>query len=335
MAFLTLSIKGFRMKVYCDDGSTTVKLAWLGNKKIHNSLSSNSFRQGWKVEGMAVRQTFNYELEGRKYTYDEVSNESILTTHIEYQYTDLNVLAVHHALLNSGLKPQPVSLTVTLPISEFYTKECQKNELNIQRKIDNLMRPVKLNKGEVFTIEHVEVMPESLPAVFTRLVKDNVGPYEKSLVIDLGGTTLDVGVIVGQFDAVSAIHGNSGIGVSMVTQGALSALRMASSDTSAMVADELIKHRHDMNFVRQVINDESKIPLVMDTIESAISSLGARVVDDLADFRHVNRVYIVGGGAPLIETAVQAAWQHLGPKVVMMASPQTALVEAIAVFKGE
>lgn len=61
-----------------------------------------------------------------KNTYDEVSNQSILTTHIEYQYTDVNLLAVHHALLNSGLAPQPVSLTVTLPISEFYTKECQK-----------------------------------------------------------------------------------------------------------------------------------------------------------------------------------------------------------------
>ncbi|HHS0708443.1 TPA: plasmid segregation protein ParM domain-containing protein [Salmonella enterica subsp. enterica serovar Newport] len=323
------------MNIFCDDGSTNVKLAWYAGKKLQMSVSANSFRTGWKVEGLGNRQTFNYELDGKKYTYDEVSNQSILTTHIEYQYTDVNVLAVHHALLNSGLKPQAVSLTVTLPISEFYTKECQKNELNIQRKIDNLMRPVKLNKGETFTIEHVEVMPESLPAVFARLVKDSVGPYEKSLVIDLGGTTLDVGVIVGQFDAVSAIHGNSDIGVSMVTQSALSALRMASSDTSAMVADELIKHRHDMDFVRQVINDESKIPLVMDTIESAIASLGARVVDDLADFRHVNRVYIVGGGAPLIETAVKAAWQHLGSKVVMMASPQTALVEAIAVFKGE
>ncbi len=54
-----------------------------------------------------------------------------------------------------------------------------------------------------FTIKSVEV-PESLPAVFTRLVADNVGQYEKSLVIDLGGTTLDVGVIVGQFEDVSA-----------------------------------------------------------------------------------------------------------------------------------
>jgi len=323
------------MKIFCDDGSTAVKLAWYDNDKLNMSLSSNSFRSGWKVEGMGMRQTFNYELDGKKYTYDEVSNESIRTTHIEYQYTDLNVLAVHHALLNSGLKPQTVSLTVTLPISEYYTKECQKNELNIQRKIANLMRKVKLNKGEVFTIEHVEVMPESLPAVFARLVKDNVGQYEKSLVIDLGGTTLDVGVIVGQFDSVSAIHGNSDIGVSLVTNAALTALKMASSNTSAMVADELIKQRNNPDFVRQVINDENKTALVLDTIESAIATLSAQVVDDLAGFRDVNRVYIVGGGAPLIEDAVKTAWHHLGSKVVMMDSPQTSLVESIAAFKGE
>ena len=316
------------MNVYCDDGSTTIKLAWNDNGKICKSLSQNSFRHGWKVDGLGIRQTFNYELDGKKYTYDEVSNQSILTTHIEYQYTDVNLLAVHHALLNSGLAPQPVSLTVTLPISEFYTKECQKNELNIQRKIENLMRPIRLNKGDVFTIEHVDVMPESLPAVFSRLVVDKVGQFEKSLVVDIGGTTLDVGVIVGQFDSVSAIHGNSGIGVSSVTKAAMSALRMASSDTSFLVADELIKRRNDPDFVRQVINDETKTDLVLNTIEGAIASLGEQVVNELGDFHHVNRVYVVGGGAPLIYDSIKTAWHHLGQKVVMMESPQTALVEA-------
>lgn len=197
------------------------------------------------------------------------------------------------------------------------------------------MRPVTLNKGQTFTIEHIDVMPESLPAVFAQLVKDKVGPFEKSLVIDLGGTTLDVGVIVGQFEDVSAIHGNANIGVSMVTQAALSALKMASSDTSPMVADELIKDRDNAEFVSQVVNDESKIPLVIDTIESAIAKLGERVVDELAEFRHVNRVYIVGGGASLVAPAVKSAWRHLGQKVVMMDNPQMALVQAIAAFKGE
>ena len=60
------------MNVYCDDGSTTIKLAWNDNGKICKSLSQNSFRHGWKVDGLGIRQTFNYELDGKKYTYDEV-----------------------------------------------------------------------------------------------------------------------------------------------------------------------------------------------------------------------------------------------------------------------
>ncbi|QXN65270.1 MULTISPECIES: plasmid segregation protein ParM domain-containing protein [Serratia] len=323
------------MKLFCDDGSTNVKLAWFEAGTLKTSVSVNSFRNGWKVDGLGSRKTYNYSLDGHKYTYDPVSEAAISTTHIEYQYTDSNVLAVHHALLNSGLEPQEISLTVTLPISEYYTADCQKNELNIERKIKNLLRPVSLNKGEAFTITSVDVMPESLPAVFTRLVSDNVGEFEKSLVIDLGGTTLDVGVIVGQFDDVSAVHGNSKIGVCQVTNATLTALRMASSDTSPMIADELIKKRHDATFFSQVVNDESKQSLVRDTIETAIHKLGEHVVDDLTKFRNVNRVYIVGGGATLIAPAVSKFWAHLGDKVVLMDEPQTALVKAIARFKGE
>lgn len=323
------------MRIFCDDGSTNVKLAWFEGKTLKSAVSVNSFRHNWKVEGLGSSCTYNYLLDGRKYTYDPVSEDAISTTHIEYQYSDTNVLAVHHALLNSGIEPQEIDLTVTLPISEFYTADCQKNTLNIERKIRNLMREVTLNKGGTFTIKSVEVMPESLPAVFTRLVADNVGQYEKSLVIDLGGTTLDVGVIVGQFEDVSAVHGNPDIGVSMVTKATLTALKMASSDTSPMIADELIKNRKNLDFVGQVVNEVSKLNLVLDTIDTAINKLGELVVDDLLQYRNVNRVYIVGGGAALIADAVRKAWNHLGEKVVLMDEPQTALVQAIARFKAE
>ncbi len=46
-------------------------------------------------------------------------------------------------------------------------------------------------------------MPESLPAAFSRLAELKPGPAETTLIIDLGGTTLDAGhVIVGQFDDI-------------------------------------------------------------------------------------------------------------------------------------
>ena len=108
------------MKISCDDGSTNVKLAWLEGKEIRTFLSPNSFRTNWKVAGIGSRETFNYEIEGLKYTFDDVSNQAINTTNIEYQYGDTNLLAVHRALLNSGLPAQSGSLAVTLPISEMY-----------------------------------------------------------------------------------------------------------------------------------------------------------------------------------------------------------------------
>ncbi|QMV54148.1 plasmid segregation protein ParM domain-containing protein [Ewingella americana] len=319
-------------KFGCDDGSTNVKLAWLEGDAIYTSVSPNSFRAGWKVAGIGSRETYNYEIDGIKYTFDDVSHQAINTTNIEYQYGDTNLLAVHHAFLTSGLEPQPVSLTVTLPISEFYTADCQQNDVNIQRKIDNLLRPVLLNKRDVFTIAAVEVMPESLPAVLTQLEEAGVGPLETSLVIDLGGTTLDAGVLVGQFEDVSAIHGNSTIGVSMVTQATLTALRMSESDTSAFVADQLIQRRDDRAFAATVVNDESKVDYVLETISSAIEKLGQRVVNELSGHRHVNRVWLVGGGASLIETAVRRAWKLAPDRIVVIKEPQLALARELVLL---
>ena len=102
-----------------------------------------------------------------------------------------------------------------------------------------------------------------------------------------------------------------------------------------MIADELIKNRKNLDFVGQVVNEVSKLNLVLDTIDTAINKLGELVVDDLLQYRNVNRVYIVGGGAALIADAVRKTWNHLGEKVVLMDEPQTALVQAIARFKAE
>lgn len=66
------------MKIFCDDGSTNVKLAWVDNGDIKTSVSVNSFRDGWKVDGLGRRKTYNYTLDGHKYTYDPVRIRSDL-----------------------------------------------------------------------------------------------------------------------------------------------------------------------------------------------------------------------------------------------------------------
>ncbi|MBU9849259.1 plasmid segregation protein ParM domain-containing protein [Rahnella perminowiae] len=78
---------------------------------------------------------------------------------------------------------------------------------------------------------------------------------------------------MGQFEDVSAIQGNSTIGVSMVTQATFTALCMANS---AFVVEQLIQRRHDREFAATVVNNESKVDYVPDMISSSIEQLGER-----------------------------------------------------------
>ncbi|WP_426575633.1 plasmid segregation protein ParM domain-containing protein (plasmid) [Xenorhabdus stockiae] len=321
------------MHISCDDGSTNVKLAWYEDDELKTVISPNSFRNGWKVSGMGKNRTFNYTVDEIEYTFDDTHHKAIKTTNIEYQYSDANLLAVHHALLNSGVEPQPIKLTATLPLSEFYNHNCQKNTANIERKIANLLRPISLNNGACFEITDVDVMPESLPAAMSILVKEKVGRYEKSLIIDLGGTTLDGAVVVGQFDDITVIHGNSDIGMTLVTQTTLSALQVARSDVSAFIANQIIEQRHDRDFLAQMINDHSKIDYVVETIEGAISQLQSRVINDLSPYRDVNRVFLLGGGGKVIESPVRTSWKLSPEKIMLLEDPQKALVREIAKFK--
>lgn len=178
-------------------------------------------------------------------------------------------------------------------------------------------------------------MPESLPAAFSRLAELKPGPGETTLIIDLGGTTLDAGVIVGQFEDIIAVHGDPSVGVSQVTRAAQAALRSADSETSPLIADQIIRGRKDRAFLDCIINDASRIDDVIDKIEEAIWSLGARVVSELTRFRSVNRVLLTGGGAPLIEGAIRQAWPLAADRIEIISDPQLALAREIALYQKE
>lgn len=326
-----------RMKFAIDDGSTNVKISWIQDGVLKTVVSPNSFRKDWKSAALLRGQSvYNYTIGTTKYTYDATSDKALSTTHIDYQYDDLNLLAVHHALLQTGIAPCEVEIIVTLPITQYYNPDdCQRNESRIEAKRRNLMRDITLNKGELFRIADVQVMPESLPAALSHLLNSQVNEFTKSLVIDCGGTTLDMGVIVGEFDDVSAIYGNNEIGVAMVTD-ATRKLLAADSDSSYLVANELIKRRHDIDFVKSVINDESRIADILERIEIKIQELGDQVAYEAKKFaKNPNRVYLVGGGAHLVEQAVRDTYATLGDRVIAIDNPQSALSREICLYHAD
>ena len=62
---------------------------------------------------------------------------------------------------------------------------------------------------------------------------------------------------------------------------------------------------------------------------------GARVTSELTAFRNVNRVFLVGGGASLIEEAIRQAWPLAPDRIEVIGDPQMALAREIALYNKE
>ncbi|EOC0003188.1 recombinase [Cronobacter sakazakii] len=294
------------MKIFIDDGSTNIKLQWEEKGEVKRAISPNSFKREWAV-AFGGQDTFNYTLNGENYSYDPISPNAIVTTNIAWQYSDVNVVAVHHALLQTGLKPQEIDVVVTLPLAEFYNRDNQPNQENIRRKQASLLRPVSLNGGETFSIQDVQVMPESIPAGYD-VVKD-LDDLDSLLIVDLGGTTLDISHVMARMRGISRIYGNSSLGVSLMTEEVREALALARTRGSSYLADEIIIHRNDEEFLRKRVNDTSRLVMVTDALRSSQQRLVNRVLEAISSFEGYSHVMVIGGGAELIAEAVR---KHCG-----------------------
>lgn len=321
------------MKVFCDDGSTAIKLSWYDGEELKTLVSENSFSEGWKPAGLAADQVYNYSIDEQKYSFSRASTDVIPTTNIEFQYRTENLLSVHHALQLSKLSPQEIELWVTLPISEYYTEDAQENTENIQRKIKNLKRKIELNKGQVFNFNKIKVYPESVPAVITQLQIDKVPQLQQSLVIDLGGTTLDCGVIEGQFDSISKISGDSTIGVSFVIKQVQNALTKADTPSNYHVADTIVRaimQNRDEDVIA-LINNEEHLKSVKSAFETGKKRLVEKVLQHVKEnYKGFHRIYLTGGGAEYLYPDFKEHYKTLGDRVKKLDTPQLALVKALA-----
>lgn len=173
------------MKICIDDGSTNIKLAWTENGERRNAISPNSFKSEWSAP-FGGTQPANYMLDGVRYGFDPVSDRFVQTTDTQYQYSDVNVIAIHHALVKSGITPQEVDVVVTLPLSEYFDTNAQPDIANINRKKANDARMLqayriaqaalqaKPSDGLVRAVRFYEQVKRENPPVETGAWKDAV-----------------------------------------------------------------------------------------------------------------------------------------------------------------
>ena len=91
-----------------------------------------------------------------------------------------------------------------------------------------------------------------------------------------------------------------------------------------------------MSFVRDVVNDESQIPKILEKMQNKIDELGSQVAHEAKKFaKNPNRIYLVGGGASLIVDAIKAAYPTLGERVELLDDAQSALAREICLYTTE
>jgi len=323
------------MKIYCDDGSTAVKLAWFEGDELKTFVSTNAFKRDWLVDLGGSSTVHNYLIGQQRYTFDKTSPSIKTTTNIDYQYNDFNLLAIHHALLISGIKPQEIDLVVTLPITEFFNFDNTKNTENIERKKQNLLREISGNIKHFFKIKSIIVMPESIPAIGKYLNTHSIHELENTLVIDIGGTTLDCALIAGEYDSISDISGDSKVGVNTVTNAVIECLKSFNMQSNAYVANEILKSKDNDNLLSIFLHDKKSITKMKTVIEQASKVLADLVIEHIQRFTSFNRIILTGGGAPLIEPHIREHYSTLGDNVFIFEDAQIALVSAMAEIEKE
>lgn len=320
-------------KIFIDDGSTGIKLAWKNESgEVQTALTNNTFKKELSPP-TGEAEVYNYRCSGEDFSFSPMSTSIVMTNNVQWQYSAANAVAIQHALQKSGLKPQRIHALVTLPLSEFYDHNNQPNLANIERKKASVAQSVEFLSGNAFIIEAVSVSPESIPAAVAKV--SELTDLDALLVVDLGGTTLDVSLIQGETASLVKVEGNANIGASSVTREVDQALRTVNGQSSWRIADAIVKNRHNDGFIANRLFNEENVPAIKESLDRSITSLCNATTDFLTRFSGFTHVAVVGGGASLVADSVKSALKISDKRFFVSDDPQFDLVRGMLYISGE
>ncbi|EPJ1465213.1 plasmid segregation protein ParM domain-containing protein, partial [Escherichia coli] len=227
----------------------------------------------------------------------------------------------------------PVDVIVTLPISEYLDANNQKNKQNIERKKKNVMREVRVQGSDAFVIRSVSVLPESIPAGFSVLA--GLEDDESLLIVDLGGTTLDVSHVRSKMTGITKTWCDPNIGVSLITSGVKEQMAVhANTRVSSFQADNIIVHRNEPDYLSRRIYNAEQRESIINVINERQKLLIKRVNDVISRFTDYTHVMCVGGGAEIVAEAVKNLTKVPDERFYLSSSPQFDLVMGMIKMKG-
>lgn len=242
-----------------------------------------------------------YETSGRRYTV--APNVVSETTRFDgYHVSDLNRVAIHHALRLAGCYGGEVDLVCGLPVGSFY-KDGEKNVALIQQKKENLKIPVVahgIDNAIPARFNGIMVLSQAISAYADTLLddtlNDRIGGTHRIAVVDVGGRTTDVATLL-DGNKIDHLHsGTENIGVLDVQA------RLMSSIGKHFNFDETLPSgSYDAALRTGKLRVFGKEEDVGDLVKEAVHDVSGRIERLLSRYigsgASFDQVVIVGGGA--------------------------------------
>lgn len=274
---------------------TTVKAGQEGITAFDAAVQGGVNTSGWYATG-GQKFTVGEHLAGDETRFDG------------FHTSAMNRAAIHHALRVAGYGGREVDIVVGLPVADYYV-DGGRNEALIAAKTKNLLEPVsaiveaRLGQNDDVTVKSVRVASQAVASWLDYAlnqdltIRDGVDVTAPIAVVDIGGRTTDIVVVL---NGSMIDHGRSGtenVGVINVRSELAAAIRRKYdvSDLPAVLYDKAIRTGHIKMFGKSVDVRHELDEAVVATGER-IATVMMRCIGRAAD---LGAVLFVGGGAPL------------------------------------
>ena len=294
--------------VAVDDGYAQTKLIGDNPDKpgeITQSILRSTVRPGRSGLGsFGGGGISSYETEeGEHFTVsNEIESES--TQFDGFHTSTLNRVLVNHALLSSGFGGRKIKLITGLPVADYFLDD-EKDDDHIKAKSSNLNKGITSGDTPMPIITDVKVGCQAVAAWFDHVLDFDMSEKNdiagRTAIVDIGGRTTDIAVVVNGQAIDHSVSGTENIGVLDVYNALGKSIRKEFKIKEKFPLDELDKAVRTGK-MKLWAKEQDIQSLIDEIIIEHEAKIAREVQRRLGSGSNLNAIVFVGGGSALFQS---------------------------------
>lgn len=284
-----------------DDGRAHTKIFGKGVQlKIRTAVRAGMHAGSVGIGGGGTHETGTYQIGDIRYTIgDKVDGED--TRFEGFDGSNINLVAIHHALVSAGFSGKEVRIATGLPVSSFFLSAAPNSEL-INQKRELIKGAITSLKSEfpVANIVSNMVCSEALSAYFDYVLDEN-GLYNNSInsefpvgIVDIGGRTTDCVWVVPPSTIKHDRSGSEPVGVLDLYE--LVGQHLRSAYKVSAVSIESASRAVSTNLFRMSGKDHDVTEIVSKARQEIEDRIMREINRRFTNIHELDKILFVGGG---------------------------------------